>query len=135
MLIGHLTRDPELRYTTKGTPIAEICLAINRNYTLDSGEKREEVTFLDVTFIGPRAETVTKYIAKGRALYVEGRLRQETWDDKETGKKRSKLSVVGEGFQFLGGGGDKPGKAGRATDDPGDYVPNPTADPDDDIPF
>lgn len=132
IIVGHLTRDPELRRTPKGTAVAEIDLAINRSYTLDSGEKREEVTFVNVTFLGRQAEILTKYMSKGRALLVEGRLRQETWEDKETGKKRSKLSVVGEGMQFLGGGEKTP----RTTDEPGSYTsPAPVAEDEDDIPF
>ena len=103
MLIGNLTRDPEIKYTPKGTAIADIGLAVNRTYSTDSGEKREEVTFIDVTLWGRVAEIVGEYCKKGRPLFVEGRLQLDTWDDKQTGQKRSKLKVVGENIQLLGG--------------------------------
>jgi single-strand DNA-binding protein len=102
ILIGNLTRDPELRYTPKGTAVAEIGLACNRRYKSGHGELQEEVTYIDITFWGSLAETVSKYLEKGRSVYVEGRLKLDQWDDKDTGKKRSKLSVVGEQCQFLG---------------------------------
>lgn len=114
MLIGNLTRDPEIKYTPKGTAIADIGLAVNRNYTTESGEKREEVTFIDVTLWGRVAEIVGEYCKKGRPLFVEGRLQLDTWDDKATGQKRSKLKVVGDNIQLLGGreAGGGPGGAG-----------------------
>src|SRR5438067_2644428 len=108
MLIGNLTRDPEIKYTPKGTPIADIGLAVNRNYTTESGEKREEVTFVDVELWGRQAEVAAEYLKKGRPVFIEGRLKLDTWEDKQTGQKKSKLRVVGEGMQFLGsreGGG------------------------------
>lgn len=104
MLIGNLTRDPEIKYTPKGTAIADIGLAVNRNYSTESGEKREEVTFIDVTLWGRVAEIVGEYCKKGKPLFVEGRLQLDTWDDKQTGQKRSKLKVIGENIQLLGGG-------------------------------
>ena len=103
MLIGNLTRDPEIRYTPKGTAVAELGLAVNRRYTADNGEKREEVTFVDVTLWGRTAELAGEYLRKGRPVYIEGRLQLDTWDDKQTGQKRSKLRIVGEEMQFLGG--------------------------------
>jgi single-strand DNA-binding protein len=103
MLIGNLTRDPELKYTPKGTAIAEIGLAVNRSYTTDTGEKREEVTFVDVELWGRQAELAGEYLKKGRPVFIEGRLKLDTWDDKQTGQKRSKMRVVGEVMQFLGG--------------------------------
>lgn len=106
MLIGHLTRDPELRITPKGTAICQFGLAINRDYKAEDGSKREEVTFVDVEAWGKQAETLTKYVTKGRPLYVEGRLKLDSWDDKTTGQKRSKMKVVVESFQFLGGRDD-----------------------------
>ena len=112
MLIGNLTRDPEIKYTPKGSAVADLGLAINRNYTLDNGEKREEVTFVDVTLWGRTAELAGQYLKKGRPVYIEGRLRLDTWDDKQTGQKRSKLTVVGETMQFLGGRGDSEGGHG-----------------------
>jgi len=112
MLIGNLTRDPEVRYTPKGTAVTDIGLAINRNYSTDDGDKREETTFVDITFWGRQAETLGQYMKKGRPLYVEGRMQLDTWDDKNTGQKRSKLKVVGENFQFLGGRDDNAGGGG-----------------------
>lgn len=102
MLLGNLTRDPEIKYTPKGTAIADISLAINHNYTTDGGEKRESVTFVDVTLWGRTAEIVGEYCKKGNPLFVEGRLQLDTWDDKTTGQKRSKLKVVGDNIQLLG---------------------------------
>jgi single-strand DNA-binding protein len=117
MLMGNLTRDPEMKYTPKGTAIAEIGLAVNRTYTTDTGEKREETTFVDVTLWGRVAEIVGEYCKKGRPLYVEGRLQLDSWDDKQTGQKRSKLKVVGDNIQLLGsreggGGGGGGGEGG-----------------------
>lgn len=149
MIIGNLTRDPELKYTPKGTAIADIGLAVNRNYTTESGEKREEVTFIDVTLWGRVAEIVGEYCKKGRPLFVEGRLQLDSWDDKATGQKRSKLKVVGDNIQLLGGreggsGGGGEHSEGRPASRPqGRPAPppqRPPADPDldapeDDIPF
>lgn len=101
MLIGNLTRDPELKYTPKGTAVAEISLAINRVWNNDQNQKQEETTFVDVTLWGRQAELAQQYLTKGRGAYVEGRLQLETWDDKQTGQKRSKLKVVAESLQFL----------------------------------
>jgi single-strand DNA-binding protein len=110
ILIGNLTRDPEIKYTPKGMAVAEVGLAVNRKYRVEN-EMREEVTFLDVTFWGKQAEVVGQYMKKGRPMYIEGRLQLDTWDDKQTGQKRSKLRVVAEDFQFLGG---KDGGGGRS---------------------
>ncbi|MEO7933458.1 MAG: single-stranded DNA-binding protein [Chthoniobacterales bacterium] len=156
MLIGNLTRDPEVKYTPKGNAIAELGLAINRSYTTDSGEKREETTFVDVTFWGKQAEVIKQYCTKGKPLYIEGRLQLDTWDDKQTGQKRSKLRVQGENFQFLGsrqggseGGGGEEYSDGPRGGSPRSSSPRPSAPPparprptdpdldpaDDDIPF
>lgn len=109
MLIGNLTRDPELRHTPKGTAVSEISMAINRVWNNDQGQKQEETTFVEVTLWGRQAELAQQYLVKGRPVYIEGRLQLDSWDDKETGKKRSKLRVIGENMQFLssgtGGGG------------------------------
>ena len=102
ILVGNLTRDPELRYTPKGTAIAKFGLAVNRVWTSESGEKKEEVTFIDVDVFGRTAENVAQYMRKGSPMLVEGRLRLDQWDDKQTGQKRSKLGVVGDIIQFLG---------------------------------
>lgn len=109
ILMGNLTRDPELRYTPKGTAIAKLGIAVNRVWTTETGEKKEEVTFVDVDVFGRTAENVGQYMRKGRPIMIEGRLRLEQWDDKQTGQKRSKLGVVAETVQFLGsaqGGGE-----------------------------
>lgn len=144
ILLGTLTRDPELKYTPKGTAIADIGLAINRTYTADNGEKREEVTFVDVTLWGRVAEIVGEYCKKGRPLFVEGRLQLDTWDDKQTGQKRSKLKVVGENIQLLGGKpqgeSEGPPRQPPARPGPPQRQAPPPRDPDldppeDDIPF
>jgi single-strand DNA-binding protein len=103
MLIGNLTRDPEVRFTPKGTAVTDIGLAVNRTYTGDDGVRRDEVTFVDVTLWGRQAEVVGQYMKKGRPIYIEGRLQMDTWQDKQTGQNRSRLKIVGEAFQFLGG--------------------------------
>src|SRR5260221_3807510 len=102
LLMGNLTRDPEVRYTPKGTAIATIGLAVNRVWTTEAGEKKEEVTFVDVDVWGRQAETIGQYMSKGRPIFIEGRLKLDQWDDKESGQKRSKLKVVCESFQFIG---------------------------------
>src|SRR5262245_32084160 len=108
ILMGNLTRDPEVRYTPKGTAIAKIGLAVNRYWRDANGEQKEEVTFVDIDAFGKQAETLGNYMKKGRPILIEGRLRLDTWDDKTTNQKRSKLGVVLESFQFLDsrGGGD-----------------------------
>lgn len=113
MLIGNLTRDPELRFTPKGTAVADISLAINRIWNNEQNQKQEETIFVDVTLWGRQAELAQQYLTKGRGVYIEGRLQMDTWDDKETGKKRSKLKVIGETLQFLpdGRGGAAQGGA------------------------
>jgi len=146
ILMGNLTRDPELRYTPKGLAIAKIGLAVNRNWTSESGEKKEEVTFVDVDIFGRTAENVGQYMKKGRPILIEGRLRLDQWDDKQTGQKRSKLGVVGEVVQFLGsptGGGESGGEAPRRPSAPAaaPSAPAPETEPDvpphegDDVPF
>jgi single-strand DNA-binding protein len=115
MLMGNLTRDPEVKYTPKGTAVADIGLAINRVYSSDQGERREETTFVDVELWGRQAEIAGEYLRKGRPVYIEGRLKLDTWDDKQTGQKRSKMRVVGETMQLLGardgnGGGGEGGR-------------------------
>ncbi len=149
MLMGNLTRDPEIKYTPKGTAIAEFGLAVNRNYTTESGEKREEVTFLDIEAFGRVAEIIGEYCKKGRPLFVEGRLKLDQWDDKQTGQKRSKIRIVADNIQLLGsreggagGGGASSGESHSAPPQRRAPVapPRPPADPDldaqpDDIPF
>lgn len=114
MLIGNLTRDPEVRYTPKGSAVCDIGLAVNRVYTSDSGEKVEEVTFVDVVLWAKMAELAGKYLHKGRPVFIEGRLQMDSWEDKQTGQKRTRLRVVGEQMQFLGSPGDRAGGGGGA---------------------
>lgn len=115
ILIGNLTRDPEVRYTPKGTAVSDISLAVNRvTGGSDGAERREETTYVDITLWGRQAELAQQYLTKGRPVYIEGRLQMDTWEDKQSGQKRSKLKVVGEVMQFLGspsgggGGGSRP---------------------------
>jgi single-strand DNA-binding protein len=109
ILLGNLTRDPEVRYTPKGTAVTELGMAVNRVYTADNGEKREETTFVDVTLWGRTAEIAGEYLKKGRPVLIEGRLQLDSWDDKQSGQKRTKLKVVGEGLQLIG---SRPGGGG-----------------------
>src|SRR5712672_3366895 len=112
ILAGNLTRDPELRYTPKGTAVAKITLAINRKWRTETGEMKEDVTFVDVDAFGKSAETIGQYLKKGRPILIEGRLRLDQWDDKQTGQKKSRLGVVCETFQFLGSGNRTEGGPG-----------------------
>lgn len=137
IIVGNLTRDPELRYTPKGTAVAKLGMAINRQWKDDSGEKKEEVTFIDVDAFGKQAETIGQYCKKGKPLLIEGRLKLETWEDKQTNQKRSKLGVVLESFQFLGDGGNGGGeKVKRPERVPTASLPAKAPSPiDDDVPF
>jgi single stranded DNA-binding protein (ssb) len=92
LLLGNVTRDPEVRYTPKGSAVCDLGVAVNRAYTTDSGEKREEVTFVDVTLWGRTAEVASEYLKKGRPVFIEGRLQMDTWDDKQTGQKRTRCA-------------------------------------------
>jgi single-strand DNA-binding protein len=149
LLIGNLTRDPEVRYTPKGTAVTDLAIAVNRVYTGEDGERKEEVTYVDITVWGRQAENAGQYLHKGRPVFVEGRLQLDTWDDKQTGQKRSRLRVVADNIQFLGsrgeaeGGASSPGPARRAAPSGSTAAPPPRQeprDPDldaepDDIPF
>ena len=142
ILAGNLTRDPELRYTPKGTAVARITLAINRTYGggEGGGEKKEEVSFVDVDVWGRQAEVISQYMKKGRPLLVEGRLKQDTWEDKNTKQKQSKLKVVLESFSFLDSGnrGDSGGGApSRPAPSTAPASESPDSEPpqDDDVPF
>ena len=145
LLIGNLTRDPDLRYTPKGTAVTEIGLAVNRVYTGEDGERKEETTFVDVTLWARLAEIAGQYLKKGRPVFVEGRLQLDTWDDKQTGQKRSKLRVVAENIQLLGSRQEGELPTSPPPRRPGTTPPPPPArteprDPDldaepDDIPF
>jgi len=133
ILAGNLTRDPELTHTPKGTAVGKFSLAINRNWTTETGEKREEVTFVDVKAFGRQAETVAKFLRKGRPLLVEGRLHLETWDDKTTGAKRSRTVVVMESFSFIDSA-ERPAAAPAPSASAPAAAPGSPID-DDDVPF
>lgn len=122
LLMGNLTRDPEVRYTPKGTAVAELGIAVNRVYSGENGEKREEVTFVDVTVWGRTAENVGEYLKKGRPVFIEGRLQLDSWEDKQSGQKRNKLKVVADNVQFLGSRGGA-GGAGGGEPDEGEEAP------------
>ena len=110
LLLGNLTRDPEVRYTPKGTAVGDLGLAVNRRVNDGNGNWSDEVTFVDVTVWGTNAENAQKYLTKGRGVFIEGRLQMDTWEDKQSGQKRSKLKVVAEVLQFLPDGkGGTPG--------------------------
>jgi single-strand DNA-binding protein len=149
ILVGNLTRDPEVRYTPKGSAVCDLGLAVNRQYSLENGEKREEVTFVDVVLWARLAEIAGEYLKKGRPVLIEGRLQLDSWDDKQSGQKRSKLRVIGETMQLLGsrpggtGGGEADeamgGGGDRSSSRPKSSAPPPRSAPaapdDDEIPF
>lgn len=148
ILVGNLTRDPELRYTSGGTAVTDVGLAVNDRRKTASGEWQDETTFVDVTLWARQAEVANEYLSKGSQILIEGRLKLDTWETKE-GQKRSKLHVVGERMQMLGGRGGGGGGGGRSggsqqgsrggdsyADAPaGDYSPPPSDTGDSDIPF
>ncbi|MBL9031584.1 MAG: single-stranded DNA-binding protein [Phycisphaerae bacterium] len=142
MLMGNLTRDIELRHTSGNQAVANIGLAVNRRWRSPEGEQREETTFVDCEAWGKTAETMSKYLTKGRPVYIEGRLKLDQWE--KEGQKHSKLKVVVEGFQFIdskGGGGGDDGSGGgapargRAPSAPSQAAPSQGNVSDDDIPF
>jgi single-strand DNA-binding protein len=154
ILAGNLTRDPELRYTPKGTAIARIGMAINRTWKTETGETKEEVTFVDVDAFGRQAEVIAQYMKKGRPFLLEGRLKLDQWEDKNTHQKQSKLRVVLDSFSFIdsradaggggssGGGGGEPARprppapvAGPAAAAPEPSEPDAPAAEEDDVPF
>ncbi len=122
MIAGRLTRDPDIRYTQSGTAVADIGIAVSRYFKNDQGETKEETDFIEVTAFGRTAETIQKHLRKGNPIYVEGHLKLEQWDDKQTGAKRSKLKVVAESMQFVGPRAYPPPPAKPA-------APAPTAPP------
>jgi single-strand DNA-binding protein len=139
LLIGNITRDPELRYIQSGTAVLDLGVAVNRRVKGSDGTWGDEAAFIDVTVWGKQAENCAEYLSKGRSVFVEGHLKFDQWEDKKTGDKRSKLKVTAENIQFLGGkpsGGD--GGGGRGRPEPAGK-PEPPADDtdlsDDDIPF
>lgn len=146
--MGKCTRDTEVKFTPNGTAIGEMGLAVNRRYTTESGEKREEVLFVDIEFWGKPAEIAGEYAKKGKSVHIEGRLKLDQWDDKQTGQKRSKMRVVGEGMQLLGsrdGGDAQQEPRQQPTSRPSAPPPRPkpkpvdpdldAKDPEDDVPF
>ena len=134
-LIGNLTRDPELRVTPKGTAICQFGIAVNRQFKDESGAMRDDTTFVDIEAWGKQGETISKYLTKGRPLFVEGRLKFDQWEDKTSGQKRSKLKVVLENFQFLGtgqregapGGAPGGGEFDQSAPSPERHAPPPRA--------
>lgn len=144
ILAGNLTRDPELRYTPKGTAVAKIGIAVNRTWKSETGETKEEVTFVDVEAWGRQGEVISQYLKKGRPVLIEGRLKLDSWEDKNTHQKVSKLKVVLESFSFLdsrpegGGGYSKPAIGVPAAAAPAAAGPEemPAEPPqEDDVPF
>jgi single-strand DNA-binding protein len=151
ILAGNLTRDPELRYTPKGTAVAKIGMAMNRVWKSESGETKEEVTFVDVEAWGRQAEVIAQYMKKGRPFLVEGRLKLDQWEDKNTHQKQSKLKVVLESFSFVdsnrggdgGGGGSfenaqprsSAAPAGAAAAAPAPSASDGAPPEEDDVPF
>lgn len=112
LLMGNLTRDPEMRYTQSGQAVVKLGVAVNRQYrNRNTNEMVEETTFVDVEAWGKQAETLNQYMSKGRPIFIEGRLRLDSWESKD-GQKRNKLMVVLENFQFMGGGGERSGSRG-----------------------
>jgi len=138
---GRLSRDAELKFTPKGTAVASVSVANNRRWTTDSGEKKEEVTFVDVEMWGKTAEAFAKFHSKGSECLIQGRLKQETWDDKATGKKRSKIVVVAEQWHFVGGKRDGQAEGAAPAAKPAnpvagyDPLNGPQQPQDDDVPF
>lgn len=133
MLIGNLTREPEVRYTPKGSAVCDLGIAVNRTYVTDSGEKMQETTYVDVVVWSRLAEIAAQYLHKGSPVFIEGRLQMDTWEDKATMQKRTKLRVVADNLQFLGrreggeeGGGGFHPEAGGA---PVQQAPRPAFRP------
>ena len=127
ILMGNLTRDPESKTLASGTCIAKISLAVNRKWRSESGEQKEEVTFVDVDMFGRTAENVSQYMRKGSSILVEGRLKQDRWEDKTDHKPRQRLGVVAETVQFLGGGSKESGNSQESRIDPPPSIHSPAA--------
>src|ERR1700751_3847057 len=130
-LAGRLTRDPEIRHTTSGTAIADISLAVSRCYKTEAGETRDETDFIDVTAFGRSAEIIQKHLHKGNPLFVEGRLKLDQWDDKQTGTKRSKLKVIAESMQFVGPRAEAPAPSAQQPGAPAPAGRNADIEPED----
>jgi single-strand DNA-binding protein len=146
LLMGNLTRDPEVRYTPKGTAVGDLAIAINDSYKAQDGTIKETVTYVDIEVWGRQAETCKQYLTKGRPIFVEGQLKLDQWE--QDGQKKSKLRVRADRVQFLGGGPGRTGGEQRPSSSGGDEVSRPAARPassaseerpplpdDDDIPF
>jgi single-strand DNA-binding protein len=108
IFMGNLTRDPQLKHLANQTAVTEFGVACNRRWKGPNGEDKEEVTFVDVTAWGKQGEVINQYFTKGKPIFVEGRLKYDSWEDKQGGGKRSKLTVVVENFQFVGGRDEQP---------------------------
>ncbi len=132
ILMGNLTRDPELRYTPSGAPVCNFDLAVNRSYTTQGGERRDEVCYITIVVWGKQAESCGEYLGKGRTVLVEGHLQQRSWETPE-GQKRSKHEVVAERVQFLGPRKAAAGPA--AAEDEGEPREPPRAPEQDEVPF
>ena len=113
LLIGNLTRDPELRYVPSGTAVATFTIAVNRVYTSQAGEKKEEVAFIKIVVWGRRAEVCGEYLSKGSPVFIEGRLQSRSWEGQD-GQKRSTTEVIADNVQFLRGA-NAPGKGGNSS--------------------
>ena len=141
MLLGNLTRDPELRHTPKGSGVADLGVAVNRKVSDGNGGWKDETTFIDVTVWGNSAENAQKYLSKGRGVFIEGRLQMDMWDDKATGQKRTKLKVVADSLQFLPDGKGGGARSSQGGDDSSSSRQGGSAAPmddyaeEDDIPF
>jgi single-strand DNA-binding protein len=142
ILGGNLTRDPEMRFTPSGTAVAEFGVAVNRKWRDAAGELKEEVSFFDCAAFGKTAETIQQYLGKGKPILIQGRLKLEQWDDRETGRKRSKVKVIVESFNFIGaavqGERQAPARTAakpQASDNDGENVPAGPASEEDNVPF
>lgn len=137
ILCGNLTRDPEMRATPSGAQVCGFGLAVNRVYRDSSGANREDVSFFDCSAWGKSGETIAQYAKKGTAMLVSGRLEQRSWEDKATGGKRSRVEVVVEEFNFLGGNADGGATSSRSSKNESSTMDGVDAEPEivpDDIP-
>ncbi len=135
ILMGNLTADPELRTTPNGQNLASFTLAINRTWNSTNGERQEETSFINCTAWGNTGETIAKYVGKGRQLLVSGRLQQRSWEDKETGKRRSAIDVIVEEFSFVNDGRGSGANAGGGSQKASSQPPADTAEVDADEPI
>ncbi len=129
ILLGNLTRDPQLKYLPSQTAVAEFGIACNRKFKSQSGEQREEVTFVDCSAFGKTGELINQYFTKGKPIFIQGRLKYDSWEDKQGGGKRSRMTVIVENFQFIGGrdggGGEGGGGGGAHEEGGGEYEQRP----------